>query len=70
MVAKQQQHIKRVVNALSQPVVAVVPAADFFAIQPRQLRRKHRVDVFIGVAAQGTEAGIQGDVFEVIQPRK
>jgi len=31
-VAKQQQQIKRVVNTLAQPVVAVVPAADMFAV--------------------------------------
>jgi hypothetical protein len=67
-VAKQQQHVEGVVHALPAPVVAVVPAADLLAVQPRQLGREHAVDVRIGVAAQGAELRVQRQVLQVVQP--
>ena len=39
---------------------------DFFTVQPRQLRCKHRVNIGIGVTANIAKGSLQRDVFKVI----
>ena len=66
--AEEQQDVEGVVDLLpAQPAVAVVPAADLVAVQPRKFRREYRVQVRVGVAADGRTAGVQGDVGEVVE---
>ena len=67
---KQLQQPKRVVDRLAQPVVAVVPVADLRPVKAGQLRGKHRINIGIGVAADGAVAHIQRDVLEVVQARE
>ena len=65
---KQQQDVVRVVHALvAQPTVAVVPAAHFASVQPRQFRSKHPVQVGVRVAANVGVATVQGDVLKIVQ---
>ena len=65
---EQQQNVVRVVDPLlAEPAVAVVPLADAVAVQPRQLRREHGVEVGVGVAADARVTRVQGDVLEVVE---
>ena len=67
---KQQQQVKRVVDALAGPVVAVVPAAHFHAVQAGEFRGKDVVYIRVGVAAEGGISRIDADVVEVVEPRE
>ena len=53
---------------LAQPAVAVVPAANLVAVQALKLRGEYRVKVIIGESADRRIAGVQGDVFQIVQP--
>ena len=65
---EQMEDGVRVVDVLAAPPgIAVVPGADLLPLQARQLRREHRVEVRVGVAADRRVARVQGDVGEVVQ---
>ena len=67
--AEKQQDVERVVELLrAEPRVAVVPFADAPAVEARQLRREHRVQVRLRVAADRRILRVEGDVGEVVQP--
>ena len=65
---EQQQDVERVVHRLrAPPAVAVVPVPDPVPVQPRKLRGEDRVEVRLGVAADGRVAWVEGDVGEVVE---
>ena len=69
--AEQLEETEGVVHLLRpRPVVAVVPLADRGPVQARQLRAEDRVEVRVGVAADGGVVRVQGDVGEGVQPRE
>ena len=64
---QRQQHVVGVVDPLAAaPVVAVVPQTDPLPVQPRELPPEGPVEVGLGVAADGGEARVEGDVLEVV----
>ena len=67
-VAKQQQDGKGIVDLiLAEPAVAVVPEADLVPVEARELRREHRVQVGLGIAADGREFRVEGEVDQVVE---
>ena len=69
--AEQLEQGEGVVDRVrSQPTVAVVPGADCFAVQTRQLRREHGIQVRLGVAADRRVIRIHGEVDEVVEVRE
>ena len=69
--AEQQQDVERVVDpVVPRPVVAVVPVANPLPVQTRQLRSEHRVEVGLGIAADGGVARVHREVDEVVEARE
>ena len=65
---EQEQDVEGVVDLLlPEPAISVVPAADLPAVQPRELRREHRVEVPFRVAADRGVRRVQGEVDEVVE---
>lgn len=68
---EKQQNIEGVIDLLlTEPAIAVVPTANFIAVQTRKFCSEHGIEVTIRIAADGGVARIQGNVFQIVQPGK
>ena len=68
---EQQQDVERVVDRLGiHPPVAVVPVADRVTVEAGQLRSEDRVQIRVGIAAEGAVARVQRDVYQVVEAGK
>ena len=65
---EEQQDVERVVDGLgARPAVAVVPVPDPVPVQAGQLRCEDRVQIRLGIAADGGVPRVQGDVLEIVE---
>lgn len=67
---KIKQEVKRIVDCLAGPIIAVVPITNNLAIQICQLMGKNRIEIAFSIITDRGIPPVNGNIQQIIEPRK
>ena len=70
VVIYEEEDVEGVVDRLAQKSIAVVPALELVPVNPGQMGAKGGLQVSLGITANGGEAGVEGQIVELIDARE